>query len=390
MNAIYEENYHISMKKIIFRKIGSDCTKFFLLTIITFSTIIWVLQAVNYLDFVIEDGHGFFVYFNYTLLSFPKILSRIFPFALFLSFSYILIKYENNNELVIFWNFGINKLSFINFFLKFSFGFMLLNLVINSIITPFSQDKARSFIRTSDLDFFESVLRPKKFIDIVKDLTIYFESKNDAGELKNIYLKDNTEIGSFQITYAKLGVLELRNNNRRVLVLFDGKTINNKNGKISEFDFSKTDFNITKFSSKSTSSIKTQEHSTIELIQCLLILKDKSKDEKNVIYNFSNCRSTNMKNIYEELYGRLIKPIYNIHLIMIALLLILKSKDDHTFSGYKFKIYTFGFLFVVFIETSSKFIGTNFLYNSFFFTLPIFLFCLLYIYSWKKLKIEKE
>ena len=100
------------MKKIIFRKIAIDCAKFFLLTIFTFSTIIWVLQAVNYLDFVIEDGHGFMVYFKYTLLSFPKIFSRIYPYALFLSFTYILLKYENNNELVIFWNFGIYKIRF--------------------------------------------------------------------------------------------------------------------------------------------------------------------------------------------------------------------------------------------------------------------------------------
>ena len=90
-DAIYELNYHISMKKIIYRKIATDCTKFFLLTIFTVSIIIWVLQAVNYLDIVIEDGHGFFVYFNYTLLSFPKIASKIFPFAIFLAFSYIFL-----------------------------------------------------------------------------------------------------------------------------------------------------------------------------------------------------------------------------------------------------------------------------------------------------------
>ena len=70
------------MKKIIFRKLSLDCISFFLLTIFTISIIIWVLQAVNYLDFVIEDGHGFFVYLKYTLLSFPKILSRIYPFAI--------------------------------------------------------------------------------------------------------------------------------------------------------------------------------------------------------------------------------------------------------------------------------------------------------------------
>ena len=212
MSAIYEENYHISMKKIIFRNLANDFVKFFLLTILTISLIIWVLQAVNFLDFIIEDGHGFFVYFNYTLLSFPKILSRIYPFALFLSISYILLKYENNNELVIFWNFGINKIRFINFFIKISFGFIIINLLLNSIISPMSQDKARSFIRTSDLDFFESILKPKKFIDIIKNLTIYFETKTEDGKLKNLFLKKNSTTEDFQVTYAKTGVLETRDN----------------------------------------------------------------------------------------------------------------------------------------------------------------------------------
>ena len=165
------------MKKIVYRKLASDCINFFLLTIFTISIIIWVLQAVNFLDFVVEDGHGFLVYLKYTLLNFPKILSRIFPFAVFLTFSYIFLKYEENNELIIFWNFGINKIHFINFFLKLSFGFVFLSLLLNSLITPFTQDKARSFIRSSDLDFFESILKPKKFVDVVRNLTIYYEKK---------------------------------------------------------------------------------------------------------------------------------------------------------------------------------------------------------------------
>ena len=109
------------MKKIIYRKLAKDCLNFFLLTIFTISLIIWVLQAVNYLDFVIEDGHGFLVYFKYTLLNFPKILSRVFLFALLISFSYILLKYENKNELVIFWYYGIQKINFIKKFIKVIF-----------------------------------------------------------------------------------------------------------------------------------------------------------------------------------------------------------------------------------------------------------------------------
>ena len=377
------------MKKIVYRKIAKDCTIFFLLTIFTISIIIWVLQAVNYLDFVIEDGHGFFVYFNYTLLSFPKIFSRIYPFAIFLAFSYILLKYEDKNELVIFWNFGIKKINFINFFVKLSFWFVLLSLLLNAVITPLSQDKARSFIRSSDLDFFESILKPKKFIDVVENLIIYFEEKNDDGKLINIFLNDKSSRNESKTTIARTGKLEMRGD-KKILVLYDGKTINNVNGKTSEFQFSKTDFNISKFGTTSFTHQKTQETSTIELIQCSLIINNLKEDIGNKIINkIENCEILNMKNVYEELYSRLIKPLYITFLIALSLLFILKSKSDHTFKASKIKIYSLGFLLIIFLESSSKFISTNMLQNLIISILPFLFMSILYIYFLRTLRINK-
>ena len=391
MNAIYDQNYHISMKKIIFRKIAQDCFKFFFLTIFTISTIIWVLQAVNYLDFVVEDGHGLLVYFKYTLLNFPKIISRIFPFALFISITYILIKYENNNELVIFWNIGINKNRFINFFIKISFLFVLLNILLSSIIAPLSQSKARSFLKNSDLNFFESALKPKKFNDIVNNLTIYFEEKDDNGGLKNIFLKEDISENSYQITYGKSGVSKLYAD-KKLLILYNGKSIINKQGKISEFKFTDIDIDISRFSSRTVTTPKNQETSTQNLILCLSILNNEKIGNKTLISSSSiiNCSLGNVERIFKELYGRLIKPFYNIILVMIALLLILKSKDSYDFKFYKFKLYTFGFFFIFFIESSSKLISTNNLYNSLIFGLPVFLFSLMYFYFWTNLKITKQ
>ena len=377
------------MKKIVYRQIAKDCTNFFLLTILTISLIIWVLQAVNYLDFVIEDGHGFLVYFNYTILSFPKIFSRIYPFAIFLAFSYILLKYEDKNELVIFWNFGIKKINFINFFVKLSFWFVLLSLLLNAVITPLSQDKARSFIRSSDLDFFESILKPKKFIDVVENLIIYFEEKNNDGKLINIFLNDRSSQNDSQITVARTGRLEMRGD-KKILVLYDGKTINNVNGKTSEFQFSKTDFNISKFGTSSFTHQKTQETSTIELIQCSLIINNLKEDVDNKIINkIENCEILNMKNVYEELYSRLIKPLYITFLIALSLLFILKSKSDHTFKANNIKIYSLGFLLIIFLEASSKFISTNMLQNLIISTLPFLFLSILYLYFLRALRINK-
>jgi lipopolysaccharide export system permease protein len=374
------------MKKIVYKKISKDCVNFFILVIFTISIIIWVLQAVNYLDFVIEDGHGFIVYFKYTILSFPKIISRIFPFAIFLAFSYILLKYENKNELVIFWNFGIKKINFINFFIKFSLWFVLISLLLNALISPLAQNKARSFIRSSNLDFFESILKPKKFIDVIGNLTIYFDEKNQNGELINIFLNEKIDINNLQTTFAKSATVNI-NNNKKILTLYDGKSINVVNGKISEFEFSKTDYNISKFSTNTITHQKTQENTTIDLIKCSLYFNDSIKN-KNVI-KINNCISSNLENIYKELYSRLIKPLYITFLISITLLFILKSKSDHAFNINKYKIYLFAFLFIIFLESSSKFISTNMMQNLFLSILPIFFTLLIYLYFLKKLKVNK-
>jgi len=373
------------MKKIVYRKLAADCLNFFLLTTFSISIIIWVLQAVNYLDFVVEDGHGFLVYFKYTLLSFPKIFSKIFPLAIFLAFSYILLKYENKNELIIFWNIGIKKISFINFFIKYSFFFVIISLLLNTIITPYAQDKARSFIRSSDLDFFESILKPKKFIDVIDNLTIYFEKKNDKGELKNIFLSEKTNFNNSQVTFAKKAVINNKNN-KKILELYDGKTIENINGKISEFKFSKTDFNISKFSSSTITQKKTQENSTKELIECSLAINNSKIEKAGKIIN---CRLDNLENIYQELYSRLIKPLYITFLITISLLIILKSKNDHSFTANKFKTYFFGFVFIVFLESSSRFINTNLIQNLFLSTLPFFFTLSIYLYFSIILRFKK-
>ena len=377
------------MKKIVYRKIAKDCTKFFFITIFTISVIIWVLQAVNYLDFVIEDGHGFLVYFKYTLLSFPKILSRIFPFAILLSFTYIFLRYENKNELVIFWYYGIKKINFVNYFVKLSFFFVFLSVLLNAIIVPFSQDKARSFIRSSDLDFFESILKPKKFVDVVKNLTIYFDEKSENGDLKNIFLNEKLGNNDSQSIIAKKGKFEKRGD-KKILVLYDGKTINDINGKISEFYFSKTDFNISNFSTQTVTHQKTQENSTLEIINCSLIFNNLKKDIDNKIKGkINNCTLKNLENIYKEIYSRLVKPIYNAFLVTISLLLILKSKTSHTFNSYKLKIYSLGFLSIIFLESSSKFISINIFKNILISTLPLVLIFTIYLYFLITLNVRK-
>ena len=152
------------MKKILFRKLLFDCLIFFFITLFSASIIIWVFQAVNFLDIMIEDGRDYLVYINYSLLNFPKVVSKVLPFVFFFSFFYVISKYELNNELIIFWNFGVNKFQLINFLFIFSIFLTVVQIILAAFIVPNAQDKARSFLRTSSVNFLESFIKQKNLM----------------------------------------------------------------------------------------------------------------------------------------------------------------------------------------------------------------------------------
>ena len=131
------------MKKLIFKKIVKDISLFFFISITCVATIVWIIQAVNYLDLVSEDGHSLRVYFLYTIFSLPKILSNILPFMYMISLFYVIIQYELNNELIIYWINGITKLNFINLIIKTSIIYFLIQLILTTLVVPYSLDKGR-------------------------------------------------------------------------------------------------------------------------------------------------------------------------------------------------------------------------------------------------------
>jgi len=208
------------MKKLLFQKFLKDTLKFFVIMCFSISLIVWVIQAVGYLDIVIEDGHSFYIYFSYVVLNFPKIIHRILPFVFFISLFYQISQYEIKNELLVFWTNGINKIQFINVIIFYSIFITLFQILLGSFISPIGQNEARSFIRKSNIDFFPSLIKEGKFIDTVKNLTIFIESKNEFGQYKNIFLNDtsgkNKKDGKdkSQIIFAKKGILVFNGKNR--------------------------------------------------------------------------------------------------------------------------------------------------------------------------------
>ena len=374
------------MKKIIYRKFLSDCLIFFMITLISSSVIIWVFQAVNYLDLVIDDGRNYTVYLYYSILNFPKIVSKIFLFAFFFSFSYVIAKYELNNELLIFWNFGINKFHFVNFFFGISLVLMLIQIILTTFAVPNSQSLARSVIRISDYNFVDNFIKTKKFNAAVNDLTIYSESKDAKGNFNNIYIKRNTNENNFQIIFAQKGSFK-RNSKNPTLELYNGENTTLSNGKLTNFSFTKSEFNLSPFSTNTILVKKTQEHRTIELIECIINLYLKnSTNIKRIQNEVRNCEFRNFDNILSELYKRIAIPLYLPALMLTSLLLIINSKEKINFTKLRVITFLVGFFIIIFSESALRFISFSMISNLLIVLIPIVSIIIFYLYFIFKLK----
>ncbi len=367
------------MEKIIFRKFLYDLVVFFLIVSLSLSLITWIIQSVNYLDFISNDGHGFSVYFSYIALNFPKIFSKLVIFSYFISLLFIIEKYQSNYEIYIYWTNGISKIKFANFILKISVALIILQIFLVYFVVPKTQNLSRDFLRNSNIDLFTSLITEKKFIDTVKDLTIFVDEIDDQGNMKNIFLKDGINKENVQIISAKKGRIFEKGENK-FLKLDYGQILDVANNKYADskvIRFNNTTLNLSNFKTKSTLFPKIQELDSDILILC--IKNYLFGDKKGYVLSYFECsKETSIKSA-KEIFNRSLKQFYILALgIISAILLFFDVKNRH-YSSYRLLIFLLGFFTVITSELNTEFLNFS-SYKYIMFFLPLLLFVVVYLF----------
>ena len=370
------------MNKLIFRKFSLDIVNFFLLSSFSITFIVWIIQAVNFLDLVSDDGHSLNVYFYYVSLNLPKIFSKTIIFVFFISIFYVVNKYNNSNELIVFWSNGIKKIHFINFILKFSILFLVLQLFLNLIVIPKSQSLGRIYLKESNIDFLPKLISEKKFINVVKNLTIFVEDYKKGDRLKKIYINEIIDKKKSKIIVAESGIIFKKNNNY-FLKLFNGGITNINDKNLFTLNFAETDYDLSNFSAKTITHPKIQELDSFVLINCIKkIFLNKNIDKNRIIKSKDekdNCEGRRISTISEELYKRLVLPFYTLIISLIGASLILEPKAKYLMKFHKLNIFLTGTFVIILSQLSLKFflISIDIAYIILF--LPIFLVLFFYL-----------
>ncbi len=371
------------MKKTIYKYIFYEFARFFTTTLFALSIIVWTVQCVNFLDLVTEDGHAFTVYFLYSLLTLSKVLTKLIPFSFMIATVLTIIKLEKDNELIVLWTSGLNKIFIVNHLVRISLLVMFLQLTLTVAVNPTLLNISRTLIKNSQLKFVSSMFKEKQFNDTVEGLTIFIEKKTNDKTYKNVFIRDESTILSSMGTksstiIAKSGYMS---ENEKNLILLDGyiqKTDNENN--INFIRFEKTSFNLSGISTKSITEPKMQETSTLRILQCM--------QNKKVNILSCNLIGKTMMNLKIEINKRIGMPFFIPLMALICSFLLASKRDKKIYQFNKYIYFFIGFVILASAEITVRYSGNSWGHTAIYYLIPTSMIPLFYFALIKKFKYE--
>jgi len=354
------------------------------------TAVIWTIQAVNFLDLVTDDGHAFIIYFFYSLLTLSKIITKLFPFSFLIASILTIIKFENDNELIILWTSGLNKIHIVNLMFRISIIMMLIQLILTTAMNPKILNFSRTLLKNSQLQFVGSLLKEKQFNDTVEGLTIFVEKKDTNGTFKNIFIRDEGNIitnlskGSSTI-FAKSGYI---NNENTSLVLLNGNIQKAEaNNDITMIKFKKTALDLSGLSTKTTSEPKIQETSTKRLLECInknnLYTLNCLVDKKNI-----EAENIHIKQNRIEINKRFGMPIFIPLIGLVSCFLLSGRRDKKINFNNKYLYFGIGFTILIISEIAVRYSGNSINNTAIYYGIPIILLPLIYLFLIRLFKYE--
>ena len=372
------------MKKTIYKYFFYEFVIYFTATLFALAAVVWTIQAVNYLDLVTEDGHAFTTYFYYSLLTLSKVLTKLIPFCFLTAIILTIIKFERDNELIVLWTSGLNKIHVVNLIFRISVLVMLLQLLLTNIFNPTLLNFSRTLLKNSQLQFIPSLLKEKQFNDAVDGLTIFIEKKDENQIYKNIFIRDEGKIlsqiasSSSSTIFAKSGHMSKDEKN---LILYNGNIQKlNEDGDVNIIQFQKTTLNLSGISTKSISEPKMQETPTMQILRCLT--------QNNTARHNCDDSKKSMMDTKIEINKRFGMPMYIPLISLISCFLLTSRKDKKMFYLNKYIYFFVGVLILILAEIIVRYSGISWNHTIIYYLLPIGMAPLFYLALIRAFKYE--
>ena len=275
-------------------------------------SIIWLMQSLRFMDFIINKGLDVGTFLWITALIIPSLLIVILPLAAFSGACFSFKRLNDDNELSSIFASGLSKWSIVNPALIMAAIVTVACYVLSLWLMPAGMATFKNLqhqIRQSGNNL---LIEEATFNQIGKNITVYVK-KRQGNSLKNILVHDTRKEGKPITWMAKEGKVVFTEGGYPRLVLVQGSRQQVSDEQLSVLEFKKHTIDITKKVLESDDRIKGREE---RYLGELLITKNISERE--------------VKQFKAEFQKRLLWPLTPFPFIMLAAVVLIQTRRRRT------------------------------------------------------------
>ena len=289
-----------------------------LLTIAALSVLALLTQSLKTIDLIVENRQSAGTFLTITALALPQLIGLILPIAVFIAGLYALNKMNVDSEIVVAKAAGYSPWQIASPVLRVAIYAMIVHLIINLFVQPFSQREMRKAILDVRTDLASQLVRPGEFNTPAPGLTVYTSAVLQSGQMSDVLIYDSRDPENPSTYTAKSGAINTVNG-KAVLIMRSGNVQYGTAGfapdderEIRIVGFDDYQFDLSEVMTLDpTLRLKTSDQYLHELLR-----DDRSDYARRQFY----------EERLAEGHMRLATPLYNIALMMIAVSFLVRGE----------------------------------------------------------------
>ncbi|MDO9474007.1 MAG: LPS export ABC transporter permease LptF [Caulobacter sp.] len=268
-------------------------------------------QSLGRLDIIIEQRQTAWIYLQVILLAMPQLMNLILPIAIFVAALVALNRLQTDHELVVCQAGGMSRWRLISPAVRLATLAVLVGLTVNLWVQPTSYRAMREIVSAARSDVAATLIREGEFSEPAPRLTVYGQSVDPNGEIRNLFIHHRKLDGGATTYTAREGRITERGG-KPVLVMRNGSNQEfSTTGVLNYLSFEEYALELAPF--LSTSEVVTYKASDRYLHELLNPDLSQAYEKKN------------RGKLLAEGHSRLASPLYSLAFMALALAAVLGS-----------------------------------------------------------------
>ena len=173
----------------------------FIGVLMTLAGIAWVTQALRRFDLVTAKGQAIAVYLGLTMLSMPRVLGVVAPFALVVALVLVLQRLQADSGIVAITAAGVSQRRFALPFVGAALTVAVFIAAIAFWLSPTASRSVYDMMQTVRADIVANVIQPGRFTQVDAGLTFHIRNRDGDGSLLDLFIVDDRS-PEFSYTYS--------------------------------------------------------------------------------------------------------------------------------------------------------------------------------------------